>query len=477
MPDLLGATNPVPGYDIQQPRIHTPQVTDQSIQNIVDPDRVTRPDAKDGQQGSSDATNSFATRFESNYMTFIQRLRGAQHLSETFMSVMQGLGLEVSSGIRSGFAQEMAEFLEFIQMDESQLLSFLQSQAQSGSRFSGPLFQLLRNAYNGSTSELVRNEILQFVRRFGDYSSTEHIEDNILRTTGEMSEALPGKWSAELSNILAQLENGVSAGDRAGNLKLLREQVFPLVSRYVSLTHDHGLARNLLSAMTLDVARYENGNEEALIESLRHLAMNNVLPDDFADLPDSELLRLLKDSAFFKAADNDAFADKLANVTQRALTGEAGVKTQEAFHNIMTSILINESVYMPLRHIMLPVNWNGDLMFSEIWVDPDADGGKGARGHGEGGKATRILVKMDIQSLGAFDVLIQHREEGVSLLVGCPKSVSEFSPQITQSLRTILSRNGLKVEQVQVAQMRRPLTVSEVFPKLFERMSGVNVKV
>ncbi len=84
---------------------------------------------------------------------------------------------------------------------------------------------------------------------------------------------------------------------------------------------------------------------------------------------------------------------------------------------------------------------------------------------------------MDIRSIGAFDVLIQNRSEGVSMLVTCPKSVSEHTPQVTQSLRDILARNGLKVDQVQVAEQHRPLTVSEVFPKLFERMSGVNVKV
>ena len=63
------------------------------------------------------------------------------------------------------------------------------------------------------------------------------------------------------------------------------------------------------------------------------------------------------------------------------------------------------------------------------------------------------------------------------MLVTCPKSVAEHTPQVTQSLRSILARNGLKVDQVQVAEQHRPLTVSQVFPKLFERMSGVNVKV
>ncbi|MBR0312468.1 MAG: hypothetical protein IJQ98_08765 [Oscillospiraceae bacterium] len=478
MPDLLGATNPVPNYDTSSARVTPPTPGgDTNIQNVVDPNRVVRPDGQEGQQGSGDATNSFAARFESNFMTFVQRLRGAQDLPQVFLQVLQGQIVEVSSGIRSGFASEMAQFLEFIRMDESELANFLENQMQSGSRFTGALFALLRGAYNDpATSEMTKNDILLFLRRFADYTSTEHIEANILRMTDEMTEALPGKWAQQLTDVLAQLENSIDAGDREGSLKLLREQVFSLVSKYVSATHDRGLARNLLSAMTLDVARYENGNEDAMLEALRHLASSNVLPRELAELSNPELLRVLREADFFKATQSNTFAERMAKATHRALSGEAGVDMQEAFHHIMNSVLINESVYMPLQHYMLPMNWNGKLAFSEMWVDPDAE--RSARKPKEAAAPVqRVLIKMDIESVGAFDLLIQNRSEGVSLLVTCPKSVAEHSPQITQSLRDIIARNGLGVEQVQVVEQRRALTVSEVFPQLFERMSGVNVKI
>ena len=478
MPDLLGATNPVPNYDTSSTRITPPTPGgDTNIQNVVDPNRVVRPDGQEGQQGSGDATNSFAARFESNFMTFVQRLRGAQDLPQVFLQVLQGQTVEVSSGIRSGFASEMAQFLEFIRMDETQLANFLENQMQSGSRFTGALFALLRGAYNDpTTSEMTKNDILLFLRRFADYTSTEHIEANILRMTDEMTEALPGKWSQQLTDVLAQLENSIDAGDREGSLKQLREQVFSLVSKYVSATHDRGLARNLLSAMTLDVARYENGNEDAMLEALRHLASSNVLPRELAELSNPELLRVLREADFFKATQSNTFAERMAKATHRALSGEAGVDMQEAFHHIMNSVLINESVYMPLQHYMLPMNWNGKLAFSEMWVDPDAERSN-RRAKEAAGPVQRVLIKMDIDAVGAFDVLIQNRSEGVSMLVTCPKSVAEHSPQITQSLRDIIARNGLSVEQVQVVEQHRPLTVSEVFPQVFERMSGVNVKI
>ena len=473
MPGLLGPTNPVPGYDTQPVRIQTPPATDTSIQNVINTGVVTRPDNRTDRQDNNDSAGSQATRYESNFMTFLQRLRSSQNLSETVMRILQYRGTEVSSGVDSGFAKEMNEFLEFVRMDEAEILAFLKNQLASASRFSGALFDALRQAFGGTQSDLLQNEILQFLRRFSDYSSTEHLEGRMLRTVSDMVDSLPGKWSQQLEELLRQLEEGIAGGDRQGNLELLRQKLFPLISRYVQATHDHGAARGLLSMLTLDVARYENGSEAGLLQSLRHLASTGVLPENLSHLSDAELLQILQSTEFFRASQENAFADRMASLTSRALQGEGGPAAQEAFHNILNSILINESVYMPLQHTMLPLNWNGNLMFAEMWVDPDADGSSSSSGDGG---AMRILIKMDIQSLGAFDMLISARRDRVALELACPKAVSEHSAAVSEVIGEILRRNGLNVESVTVAERKRPVTISEIFPKLYERMGGVNVK-
>ena len=474
MPDLLGPTNPVPGYESQTTRISPPIPGDPNVQNLVDPSRVTRADNRSERQDNTDSEGSQATRYESNFMTFLQRLRASQSLPETFMQVIQYQGTRVSSGIESGFAAEMSRFMEFMHMDEQEILAFLKGQLDGGNRFTGALFDALRAAYEGTQSDLMKNEILQFLRKYSDFTSTEHLENRMLNTVGRMSEALPGKWSEQTAELLAQLQNGVAAGDRQGNLNLLKNQLFTMISRYVSATHDHGLARGLLSMLSLDVARYENGAESGLLQSLRHLMAGGALPSGLAGMSDAELMQMLQATNYFKAAQSNAFAEHLSELTDRALRGEGGVDTRDAFHSIMNSILINESVYMPMQHLMLPLSWNGNLMFSEMWVDPDADRNKDAGGGA--GKTLRILIKMDIESLGAFDVLIQSKKENISMNVSCPAEVSRHAAEVSSALGTILRRNGFSVDNLNVSEMKRPLTISEVFPKIFERMRGINVK-
>ena len=477
MPELLNPTNPTPGYDaarqVKAPTVPLPG--DTSIQNIVDPSRVVRPDGQEGQQGTDDALNS-AARYDSNFMTFLQRLRGAAELPEIFLRILQWGETEVSSGVRAGFASELGQFLEFLEMDEPQLAAFIKNQTESGSRFSGALFNLLRSAYTRSSSDLIKTDILQFIRRFSDFSSTEHLENKILRQSQDISESVPSPWAQKLREAYTQLETAVSIGNREGALKILREQFFPLVSRYVSATHDHGRPRKLFSMLTLDVARYANGSEKELVETFRHLVSNRVFPKDFEKLTDREILQLLRETDYTKTSENNSFADKLARLTHNALQGNGGAKAQEAFHNVMTSMLINESVYMPIQHIMIPLNWEGQLVFSELWIDRDAE--RSTRDMSPQGEGTlRILIKMDVESLGAFDLLFNSKQDTVSLYVGCPETVSEYSGLFSETLGYIMRRNGLNVGQVTVTQMKRSLTVSEVFPKILERMRGVNVKI
>jgi len=475
MPALLGPANPVPGYDNPPVKITPPAPNDTSVQNIVNPEQVVRPDGRTDQQDTGDAAQSFAARYESNFMTFLQRLRGAPDLRAALLQVLQGGGMTVTSGITSGFAGEISQFLEFLQMDESQLLPFLQNQLESGSRFTGALFQALREAYDGTQSELLKNDILQFLKRYSDYSSTSHLAGKMLRNLSDMSQSLPSRWADQLISLTAKLQNGIAAGDRSGNLKLLRAQVFPLVSQYVSLTHDHGRARGLLSMLTLDVARYENGSPEGLLQSMRHLASNGILPEGIRTMPDEDLLRLLRETDFFKASQSNTFADKLAKMTDKALKGEGGVNAQEAFRSVLSSLLLNESVYMPLNHVMIPLQWNGRMAFSEMWVDPDSERERDRPASGP--RTVSLLLKMDVQGLGAFDFYLNMRERDVDLQISCPKAVADYSPQVSQAMTVILQRNGLRPSAVKVAEMKRSMTISEAFPKIFGKASGVNVKI
>lgn len=473
MPDLLGATNPVPGYDntINNRNIQISPGNSQ-VQNVPDLDKVTGADHRTEQQDASHAGSQI--RYDSNFQTFIQQLRQTQDLSSTLSKLMMKEGMSVTSGMSEGIAEEMAQALQMLKMDQAELLKFLAAQMKAGTRFGGALFALLRNAYSRADSEGVRLDILNFLKSYNDFSSTAHIEGNLLRNLAGMANAMPASWGDQLRGLIAQLENSLAAGDRQGGINLLQQQVFPLMSSYVSQTHDLGAPRELLSLLALDLARYENGAEDKLMEAFHQLSGYGTLKGMLGGIDGQSMLKLLQTSQFAKNTSAAQFADHLAAAAARALRGEGSAEVQEVFRTLVKAMLINESVYMPLNHFLIPMEMDGRMLFSELWVDPDAEEKKEG---GQGEKCMKFLFKIDVQGLGFFDVILTNRERDVGIVVSCPEGVVPFSKEIEQNISKILTRNDLNPAAVSVRKMERPVTLTEVFPKIFEGKNSVNVKV
>ena len=475
MPDLLGATNPVPGYDSSAANRNIPiSPNNTQVQNVPDPSRVVRADRRTEQQDGGQQ-NLSQLRYDSNFQTFLQRLRETPNLAASLSRLYQrGEGTVVLSGMSEGIAQELSKALEMLRLDESQLLGFLMGQFKASSQLGGALFSLLRGAYAKASSDGVRQDILNFIKSYLDNAATGHIEGNLLRNLRSMAEAMPSSWGNRLLELASELENGIAAGDREGNLALLRQRVFPYMSAYVGHTHDIGLPRSLLTLLTLDVARYENGSEENMLEAFHQFSGYGTLKSQLGGIDDKSLLQLLKSNQAARQPMANQFADHLAMAAARALRGDADAETQEIFKQLVNAMLVNESVYMPVNHLLIPLEMNERMLFSELWVDPDADEeGQGGR---KGG-GLKLLLKMDVQSLGLFDVVLSSRDQEVDIRIACPERVAPFSQEMEKAVAQIITRNGLKAKEVVVRKMERPVALTEVFPKIFEGMNSINVKV
>ena len=481
MAEIMNVTNPVPAREPAAANRSIPNSAyDPGIQNVPNPGRVNRSDSNSGQQhAAGEESGSLPLRYDSNFQSFLQRVSesGDSVSADLLRTLAGGARTSVSSGLRAGSAGDLSQILDLLRMNEREFLKFFQDQSISASRFGGAFFAALRTAYRAADSQGLRSDILQFLKQYGDFSSTAHIEDNLLRGLNRIVSSLPRSWGAQVSDLTGQLQNSMLAGDRAGALKLLQGQIIPYLSDYISRSHDMGRVRSALSMLTLDIARYESGSQEGMLQALRRLFDHPSLRSALGDLRGSEdaaLLRMLKNTPFERMGRNNPFADRLASAADMALRGSAGAEAQERFGAMVSSLLVNESVYMPLNHFILPLVWNERMMYSEIWVDPDAD--RDSRTQEEEARTLRFLLKADVESLGLFDIVITSRGGSVDLAVRCPESVAAFSDVIRASLSGILSDNGFSAGLVDVEKMVKPLTVSEIFPKIFNGKDSVNVR-
>ena len=144
----------------------------------------------------------------------------------------------------------------------------------------------------------------------------------------------------------------------------------------------------------------------------------------------------------------------------------------QQFYTIMNGMLINESVYMPLLHFILPFQYEDNNVMSEMWVDPDS-----RREEDSVGRKIKLFLKFDIQSVGKFELVmtLQDHEANVQLYV--PPHLAKQDKEIQTRVANILKDNKIRFSQLMVRQRYRDRRVDEIFPEIREKERTINVRI
>ena len=472
MSNILKVTTPVVGYDnnaVNNKQTPTQQAQDLSIKNQVDPGRVARADGRNessGQQGPG-------ITYESNFGNFVQSLRELPNLQEVMTKLLYGgMANMVESGISKGTAEDIQALLQMLEMTPEQLNGFLKDSMAGANRLQGPLFDVLRQIMSEANTLELKAGILDMLRKYNDMSSGKHILESIRENLAEIGARMFRNNREELLQLASKLRP-YSMQNNEWNTQVLKEQIIPYLGKYISQTKDLGKIRDLISLLALNTSRLENGSVDKVAQSFQRLLDFPGFSKYFQGMSSGQFKDMLTQVDYEKAAGKMEWADKFLNIMEAGVRGEAGVENKEAFVNIIRSMMINESVYMPVMHVMLPVILDGVPMYSELWVDPDEESGN----PGSNERGVKLLIKFDLKDVGFFDMMMYYEKGKMDMLIHYPKELAGHESDIRENIRKIMTRNHLEVEYLAVEEGKTPIKVSAAFPKIFERRNSVNVTI
>lgn len=470
MSNILKVTTPVVGYDnnaVNNKQTPAQQAQDLSIKNQVDTGRVVRADGRndaDGQQGQG-------ITYESNFGNFVQSLRELPNLQEIMTKMLfGGMANMVESGISKGTAEDIQALLQMLEMTPEQLNGFLKDSMAGANRLQGPLFDVLRQVMNEASTVELKAGILDMLKKYNDMSSGKHILESVKENLAEIEARMFRNNRQELHQLVSKLRP-YSMQNNELNTQILKEQIIPYLGKYISQTKDMGRIRDLISLLALNTSRLENGNVNNVSQAFQRLLDFPGFAKYFQGMSGAQFKDMLMNVDYEKAAGKMEWADKFLNIMEAGVRGEAGVENKDAFMSIMRSMMINESVYMPVMHVMLPVILDGVPMYSEWWVDPDEESGN----PGSNERGVKLLIKFDLKDVGFFDMMMYYEKGKMDMLIHYPKELADHESDIRENIRKIMNRNHLEVEYLAVEEGKTPIKVSAAFPKIFERRNSVNV--
>lgn len=470
MANILQVTNPGTGTDTRNTLSTQEQQrniqNDPRIQNPVDPSRVTRADGREGGKTSGAEENSYMIDYESNYGAFIKKLDDAGGLSRLLEKVLSG---QTGSAEAEGEASERTGIFAMLTVQTTkELLTYLKEQTGQQVKFSGQLFDGLRELLNQEISENLREVLGDFLKSYNDFSSGVHLLRQMKTLTEDIASLMLRQFRGEMEQLADGMQWDAANGDTAYNTSVLNGRVIPFLSNYISRTHDYGAVRDAVMLLIFHAVRYENGSRSQMEQLLEKLLLNKEFTGLYKGDPTEDLRAALEAQ---QSNSGKATADVLADMLLKGANGQAGLENIQQYYTMLNGMLLNESVYMPLLHMLFPFQYKEKQVMSEAWVDPDA--GRGA----EGKRKIKLFLKFDIQGLGKFELTatLQDRSAGIGLAV--PKALAEKTADIRQRVEEIMKTHGMAVSELSVRERVRESRIEEIFPEIREKERSINVRI
>ncbi len=468
----MQTVRPTSGAEMgQNVRVDTGSTVDlQQVQ--VDPNRVVRPN----EQNVNTGDQAYQYR-DSNFTSFIRTLQSIPDLpelfSELFVSKFTNQATLVSYGPE--FAKQVNEFMETLNITPEKLLDLIKEQNVISNKFTGPFFDILRNMTTkpGVSRELMTT-VLDFLKRYDAVTSQPHTENVMLSNLKSIAANIPKTNSDQLINLIKQYP--VDSPDTE-KLTFLKDTVMPFLTKYVSSTHDYGVARDMIAMFAVSLGKFETGNMPAFKESFQNLAGYMQIMGMLEGIDPATLMDRLLAGGNEISRESTEIVDAFIKVLMRGMEGEAGAANKASFSDMVSNILVNESVYMPLTHMVIPANIDGQMLFSEMWMDPDANNDAANPNSDDGERTSKIYVKFMIQELGDFDLIIMEREGKVNLELHYPETITDETSKIRRDISSIVRNNDLTVENLTVGKGRIKKNLIEIFPKIYSQKTTIDVSV
>ncbi len=326
----------------------------------------------------------------------------------------------------------------------------------------------------GGGAKGLQEAIMAFLKGYNNYSSGGHLLQQMHSLTDDIQQLLLRPYREDFRELVDSMNWEAPNGETAQNAQVLNKNIIPFLSSYISQTHDYGAVREATMLLIFHAARYQDGDMGKLEKLFDHM------------INDREFVRLFKGNpqenmeAVFKAGAKEVqqqrpmadFADGLSGLLLKGANGKAGLENVQQFYTIMNGMLLNESVYMPLLHFILPFQYEGNNVMSEMWVDPDSE-----KDNDDGERQVKLFLKFNIQSVGKFELVmtLQNHEAKVQLFV--PPQLANREQEIRSEVGDILKDNGIRFSQLMVRQRVRDRRVDEVFPEIREKERTINVRI
>ena len=426
--------------------------------------------------GEQQQTGNPEVLFGSNYAAFVRLMQDSADLPDEMRQILAEAGQIGAYQGEEELSQLLSDLVGTVtQGSPDEITGFLEQQAAAQAKFSGPLFDAIRRTLDQNPGGTFSADALRFLKSYNDFSSGGHLLSQMETIGNDLKGLVSKSAQAGLENIFQQINWHAGNGDTESNSGVINNRLIPFLAEYIARTHDYGPVRSASVLLSLYASRYENGSLARLEKTFAALRFHSDFREQLPGTASGDPDKILDDAVSSLREKQDragTLPELMGKLLQKGVLKENGTAGTNPYSAVTKSMLANESVYMPLLHMMVPFRYQNTDTVAEMWVDPDE-----RRKGGPEEAGARLFLKFSIQGVGDFEMTARWKQQDVEMQLFIPSSVTERPETVAGAVTKIVEKNGLHLTGLSVAPKQRSLALNDVFPEIREMGKGVNVRI
>lgn len=326
----------------------------------------------------------------------------------------------------------------------------------------------------GSYEAIAKYDISALLKAMNSISSREEILQSLGNTLAYLSKALAPQTllSEKLKNLSEWFKD---TGEEFNFSEIKRVVLETLEEIEKSILYSPKIEKNV-SIVAYNLSRYAD-SEDALKQSLNSMAKY------FANEAEFSKFKIMVYAQLSKMQNTDIHSTQSQVLSTLSKLIEKEVENANLFNlspekieKIIYSMLSSPTNFTPLLHYVIPVEFENQKSFAEVWIDPEAEDESGKK-KGKKGDNMQVLVAFDIDVLGRFEAELRVVNDSMSAYIYVPSGYVETFRDMNEAIMQSILQTKYKFETVEVRELEKNRSLMDVFSNLPLRRSGVNVKV
>ncbi len=453
-------------------------ITNPHHQDVSDASKVVKTNVKDDYNQNQPQEQNFDFNSQSIRQRVLKLLLNNESATQAVKRLL--LGNEALFNTNALDSAKWSQFLEQFFLSAEEMPTYLKEQLSNHSLFQGSFFDFLRNILSKyGNNPAIKNSLLNVLKTMELFQNRQNTSAFLIHNLNNLLPFLNADNQRSILDAINYLQQNMLNDTALPND--LQRSIMDALSQTASKNRDNSNLRNMIMQAIHNLSRLDNSDKASLLRSIENFTTTLQQYSKLTVEQKDALMASVQHQLNNAEATNHSATDRILSALDFGLSGSNPLSMQLASSGILSALLLNHSVLLPLIYGFIPLKLDNTYLFSELWAhvedDEDTSNGKDHKNDYSEKKKTVVFFTMESSVFGYMQGTLESRQKNIDLQLEAPDAAVKILNTMKEHLAPTIEELGYKLNQVDIVPLEVRKHFIDVFGKKILKEASLNVRV